>query len=91
MSSEIIGYTADHEAFHPECLPAYIDPNDVETGVIASWEETELVCAECANELGIEGDAFDPELEVQEVGTLPYIQCSVCGSDLTEPAYVEGD
>lgn len=47
--------------------------------------------AECANELGIEGDAFDPELEVQEVGTLPYIQCSVCGSDLTEPAYVEGD
>lgn len=45
--SEIIGYTADHEAFHPECLPAYIDPNDVETGVIASWEETELVCAEC--------------------------------------------
>jgi hypothetical protein len=47
MSSEIIGYTADHSAFHPECLPTYIDPNGPETGVIGEWEETELTCAEC--------------------------------------------
>jgi hypothetical protein len=45
--SEIIGYTASHEAFHPECLPASIDPNGEETGVIGAWEETALICAEC--------------------------------------------
>jgi hypothetical protein len=47
--------------------------------------------AECANELNIQGDAFDPYCEVQENGPLPYMQCEVCGCDLTEPAYVEGD